>query len=388
MSDKGMINSERMVQHFETLVRIPSESKEEREVALKLKQELENLGAEVFIDDADKTVNGNSGNVIAYVKGSKPDVSPFLLSAHMDTVPPGKGVRPVRKERMLKSSGDTVLGGDDKSGLSIIVEVLRTLKEKNLPYGDLEIAFTICEEIGLLGAKILDPKRLRSKEGIVLDSEEASVLTTRGPAAVRMDVDVIGLESHAGVAPEKGISAVRIAAEGISKMKLGRIDKETTANIGVIQGGVATNIIPNRVHLKGEARSLDPKKLKIQASHMKKCFEDAARKFFVKTKGKKTAGKVKIEIDHDYTRLNLSRNSRVVKLAFEAARYLGYPLKEGATGGGSDANVYNLWKISTANLGTGMRDIHTVKEWLNLDDFEKSANLVAQMVLFHAGNQP
>ncbi len=384
MNHQSFINRERMIQHVEDLFRVSSESREEREIAVKLKEELENLGAEVFVDDADKAVNGNSGNVIAYVKGNKPDAPPFLLSAHMDTVVPGKGVRPIRNGKVLKTSGDTVLGGDDKSGLSIIMEVLRTLKEKDLPYGDLEIAFTVCEEIGLLGAKALDPKRLKSKDGLVLDSEEACILTTKGPAAVRMDVDVIGLESHAGVAPEKGVSAIKIAAEAISKMKLGRIDKETTANIGVIQGGAATNIIPNHVHLKGEARSLEPAKLKVQTAHMKKCFEDAAKKFFVKTKGKKITGKVKLDIDHDYTRLNLSKNSQVVKLGIEAARELGYSLKEGATGGGSDANVYNLWKIRSANLGTGMRDIHTVKEWLDLDDFERSANLVAQMILLHA----
>src|SRR5205085_9087199 len=142
--------------------------------------------------------------------------------------------------------------------------VLRTLQDRALPHGDLEIIFSICEEIGLLGAKAVDPKSLRSSDGLVLDSEDATILTTQGPGAVRMDFDIHGLEAHAGVAPEQGISAVKIAAEAISKMKLGRIDKETTANIGVIQGGLATNIIPNCVHLKGEARSLNPQKLKAQ----------------------------------------------------------------------------------------------------------------------------
>jgi tripeptide aminopeptidase len=380
-----MINLERMISHTESLMRIDSESRQERDVALKLKEELESLGAHVHIDDADKKVGGNTGNVIAYVEGNHPNAPPFLLSAHMDTVVPGKGVKLVRQGKVLKTSGDTVLGGDDKSGLSIIMEVLRTLKEKNLPHPNLEIVFTVCEEIGLLGAKALDPKALKSKIGLVLDSEFASILTTQGPAAVRMEVDVHGLEAHAGVAPERGISAIKIVSEAIAKMKLGRIDKETTANIGVIEGGLATNIIPNHVHLKGEARSLNPAKLKTQVAHMKKVFEDAAKKYKLKVGKKTVLGKAKVQITDDYSRLNVSKNSKVVKLAREAAKKLGYTLKEGATGGGSDANVFNKWKIETANLGTGMRDIHTVKEWLDLKDFEQAGNLVAQMLILHAG---
>ncbi len=381
-----MINLERMTDHVEELVRIDSESRHEKEVALKLKAELEALGAEVSIDDAAEKIGANVGNVIAFIKGNKPDAAPFLLSAHMDTVVPGKRVRPVRTGKVLKTSGDTILGGDDKSGLSIIMEVLRTLKEREIPHGDLEIAFTICEEIGLLGAKAVDRKRLRSTDGLVLDSEEANLLIIEGPAAVRMEFKVHGIEAHAGVAPEEGLSAIKMASNAISKMKLGRIDKETTANIGVIEGGLATNIIPNLVSLKGEARSLSVSKLKTQIHHMKNCFEVAAKKHVLKKHGKKLTGKIESMIDHDYFRINLNKNARVVKLALEAARKLRYNLKAGSTGGGSDANVYNRWGIRVANLGTGMRDIHTVKEWLDLLDFERSANLVAEMVVLHAAN--
>lgn len=379
-----MINFERMIDHVLDLIRIDSESRQEKDVAFRLKSQLEKLGAEVYMDDAGSKTGSNTGNVIACVKGTKSDVPPFLLSAHMDTVVPGKGVRPVRAGKAVKTSGNTILGGDDKTGLSIIMEVLRTLKEKGTTHGDLEIVFSICEEIGLLGAKAVDPKRLRAKDGIVLDSEFASILTTQGPAAVRMEVNVHGLASHAGVAPENGISAIQIASEAIAKMKLGRIDKETTANIGVIQGGLATNIIPNLVCLKGEARSLNPGKLQAQVRHMKRCLDEAVKKHALKRGGKKGTGKIEAEVDHDYSRLNLNQNARVVKLAHKAAKKLAYTLKEGATGGGSDANVYNRWNIRVANLGTGMRDIHTVKEWIDLDDFNRSANLLAEMITLHA----
>lgn len=379
-----MINAPRMFNHVEELIRIDSESRHERDIAQQLKSELQSLGGQVVLDDSASKTGSNIGNVIACFKGTKTDAPPFLLSAHMDTVVPGKGVRPTRNAKAIKSSGNTILGGDDKTGLSIIIEALRTLQEKNLPYGDLEVVFSVCEEIGLLGAKFVDPKCLRSKDGLVLDSEEASILTTRGPGAVRMEIKVHGLEAHAGVAPEHGISAIKIASDAISKMKLGRIDKETTANIGVIHGGAATNIIPNLVTLQGEARSLNAQKLKAQVNHMKRCFDEAAAKHVLKRNGKKIPGKISASVDNDYSQLTLSQNAKVVKLARLAAKALGYTLREGATGGGSDANVYNRWSIRMANLGTGMRDIHTVKEWIDLDDFERSANLVVQMIVLNA----
>jgi len=379
-----MANRNRMIEHVLSLIKIDSESRHEKDVALKLKAELEALGASVRIDDTDKITGSNTGNVIAYFKGTKPNVPPFLLSAHMDTVVPGKGIRPILSAKAIKTSGDTILGGDDKTGLSVVMETLRVLKEKNLPHGDLEIVFTVCEEIGLLGAKAVDPKRFRSKDGLVLDSEFATILTTQGPAAVRMEFTIHGVEAHAGVCPEEGLSAIKVAAQAIAKMKLGRIDKETTANVGLIEGGLATNIIPNRVQLKAEARSLNVQKLKTQINHMTGCFREASAKNILRKNGKKITAKIDSDIGNDYFRLDLKNNARVVKLALQASKELGYSLKPGSTGGGSDANIYNRWGIRAANLGSGMRDIHTVKEWIDLDDFERSANLVVSILSLHA----
>lgn len=379
-----MIHRDRMIEHVESLLRIDSESRQEKEIAVKLKHELKSLGAAVRIDDAGRAVQGNTGNLIALFPGNKPNIPPFLLSAHMDTVVPGKGVKPLRNGQMITTGGNTVLGGDDKSGLSIIMEVLRTIREKNLPHGDIEIVFSICEEVGLLGAKAVDPKQFRAKDGLVLDSEDAALLTTQGPAAVRMDIDIHGLEAHAGVAPERGLSAIKIVSDAIARMKLGRIDKETTANIGIIHGGLATNIIPKQVSLKGEARSLSVPKLQKQVQHMAECFEKSADKYRLKINGKTVVGKSEIRVVDDYPLLKVSSKSRAVQLARKAAKKLRYRLKEAATGGGSDANIYNRWNINMPNLGTGMRDIHTVKEWLDLDDFERAANLVAEMLVLHA----
>jgi tripeptide aminopeptidase len=194
----------------------------------------------------------------------------------MDTVAPGEGVVPVLDGTILRSDGRTVLGGDDKSGVAIICEALRVVREKKIPCGPVDVAFTICEEAGLLGAKCLDVSRLKARTGLVLDSDSVGFLFTRAPAANRFEIAVHGLEAHAGVCPEKGINAIQVAAEGIARMKLGRIDGETTANIGVVEGGVAVNIVPNTVLLKGEARSHNEEKLAAQTAHMIRCLEEAA----------------------------------------------------------------------------------------------------------------
>src|SRR5919205_1752132 len=265
-----MINQERIKNLLLELVQIDSVSREERDVAQRIKQICEELGAEVFIDDAGEKVGGNTGNVIARFPGARPSAEPIMMSAHMDTVVPGRGVKPIIEGDIIRTDGSTVLGGDDKSGCAVILETIRCLQEQSIPHAPIDAVFSICEEVGLLGAKHLDMSKVRAKYGIVFDSDDPGFLFTKGPSADHFEFRVYGLESHAGVAPEQGISAIRIAAEAISAMKLFRIDDETTANIGIIEGGKATNIITNFVYLKGEARSLNEEKLRAQCDHMVK----------------------------------------------------------------------------------------------------------------------
>jgi tripeptide aminopeptidase len=273
-----------------------------------------------------------------------------------------------------------VLGGDDKSGCAVIIETIRCLKEQNIQHTDIEAVFSICEEVGLLGAKHLDVSRIRSKYGIVFDSDDPGFLFTKGPSANHLEFKVYGLEAHAGVAPEDGISAIKIAAEAISNMKLFRIDEETTANIGVIEGGKATNIITNFVYLKGEARSLSEEKLKRQCDHMVKCFEDAAARYEVTVEGRTTRGRVESIVEPEYYAMNVPEDSRVVQLVKEAATRMGLTVETMASGGGCDANIFNRKGIECANLGTGMRAIHTVNEWLDVKDMYASAEMTLEIL--------
>lgn len=378
-----MISKERMTEHLMDLIRIDSPSKTEKEVALKLENEMNELGAECVFDDVGEKVNGNIGNLIVKVKGNT-DAPAFFLSSHMDTVSPGLGIQPRIENGIMRSDGTTILGSDDKSGVSIIVEVIRTLKEQNIPHGDIEVAFTICEEIGLLGAKYIDITQFNSKYGIVLDSSTPKRLVLKCPTSDVAVFKVHGLEAHAGLCPENGINAIKIVSEAISNMNIGRIDHETTSNIGIVSGGVATNIVPNLVIVKGEARSHDNSKLDREMEHMSKCFTDAAEKYSVTLEGETIKPKVEIEIERVYEKMDVSSDAYITKMVDKAVNNLGYEIKHHTTGGGCDANYFNNMGIECVNLGTGMYELHTVNEHVIMDEFYRSAEIVLETLKLNA----
>ena len=375
-----MINQERIKNLLLELVQIDSHSRKERDVAERLKKYCEEMGAQVEIDDAGRAVGGNTGNVIARFPGTIPGAESIMMSAHMDTVVPGEGVKPIIEGDIIRTDETTVLGGDDKSGCAVVIEVIRCLQEQNIPHAPIEAIFSICEEVGLLGAKNVDVSKLKAKYGIVFDSDDPGFLFTKGPSSNHIEFKVRGLESHAGVAPEEGMSAIKIAAEGLAAMKLGRIDEETTANIGIIEGGVATNVIPNLDVLKGETRSHSEEKLEAQTRHMAQHLHDAAAKYAVTVVEKTTEAWVEEHVQREYSSMDVPDSSRVVQLVVSAAARLGLTVKTMASGGGCDANIFNRKGIECANLGTGMRAIHTVSEWLDVKDMYASAEMTLEIL--------
>ncbi len=379
-----MVNRERFVQHFLDLVRIDSHSRREGAIMRRLQADLEALGAGVEYDDAGAALGGEIGNLIARVPGTRPTAPPLFLNAHVDTVVPGEGVKPRLEGDIIRTDGTTVLGGDDKSGVAVIVETLRALKEEGVPHGDLEVVFTICEEVGLLGAKHLDYGRLRAHEGISLDSDGPEEIIAEAPAACRLEFRVHGLAAHAGVRPEAGISAIRIAGEAIARMRLGRLDDESTANIGVIEGGKATNIITDFVLVRGEARSHDERKLARQVAHMRRRFQHAARRHRVERDGQGITGRVEDAVSRDYPRLRLTPDLRIVQLISEAGRRLGREIRTRRTGGGLDANIFNDRGIAVATFGTGQHEIHTLNEYLNIPESLRAAELMAECIRLNA----
>ena len=380
-----MIDRTRLVAEFLELVRIDSLSKREGRIAKRLGETLTGLGAAVEEDDAGQKVGGEAGNLLAKLPGTAPGAPALLLCAHMDTVVPGENVKPVVSGDVIRTDGTTVLGGDDKSGLVAILETLRVLREDRIPHGPIDVLFTICEEYGLLGAKHFDAGRLRARTGLVLDVDGACELVVRAPAANKMVFTVHGLEAHAGVCPEQGISAIKVAGEAIAAMRLGRIDAETTANLGLIEGGLAVNIVPNRVRLRGEARSLSLEKLEAQTDHMRRCFEEAAARHRTRVGERLHTARAETRVERDYDRLDLPVDAPIVQLMKRAAANLGKPFTTRATGGGSDANVLNGRGLQVANLACGMREIHTVNEWIDVKDMVATTELLLETVRLHTG---
>ena len=375
-----MIDKARLKERVLELVRIDSLSRKERAIALRLKEILEALGGVVFMDDAGSAVGGEVGNLVAHFDGNVEGAEAMLLSAHMDTVAPGEGVTPVVDGDVIRSDGTTVLGGDDKSGLAIILEVLQAVREEEVPHGHIDVVFTICEEVGLLGAKHLDLGLVRAKTGLVLDSDSIGFLITKAPAVNHLEFEVHGLEAHAGICPERGISAIQVAARGIAAMRLGRIDEDTTANLGLVSGGTAVNIVPNRVMLTGEVRSHDEEKLERQTQAMVACLQDAAAGATLELDGRLHETRVESRVRREYDRMDVSHDTAIVQRVHEAARNLGLAVDTVAKGGGCDANVLNKRGLQVANLASGMRDIHTVHEWLDVNDLVTAARIIHEVV--------
>ncbi len=375
------LNEKRLVETFLKLARTDSESYDERAMQELVEKELKESGCRVTVDNAGKKYNTNAkGNVIAFLPGTVKS-APFVLCSHLDTVTPGKGVKPVVKKDCITSDGTTVLGGDDKAGVAIILEILRTLKEQSPAHPPVEVVFTLSEEVGMFGSKNLDCKKLKGREGLILDNEEVDTLLIQGPAVNTIEVWIKGLAAHAGVAPEKGISALEVASYALGQMKLGRIDKDTVANFGVVKGGSATNVVMPELYLKGEARSLVNEKLAKQTAHMKACFDKAVKRFTKKINGKTCKPEVKFVAQERYPAVRVDKKHPVVKSAVAAAKKAGVALKPIACGGGCDANVLAGKGFTLPNVGVGVRDCHSTKEKLILKEFFAAFHIVLETLL-------
>jgi len=366
------VNQERVVQEFLDLVQIDSETKHETAIAAVLKEKFEALGLVVKEDDSKKETGHGAGNLICMLKGNTDGTDAIYFTSHMDTVVPGQGIRPVIKDGWISSDGTTILGADDKAGLAAILEALRVLKEDGSRHGDLQFIITAGEESGLVGAKALDPSLIQAEYGFALDSDgEVGDLIVAAPTQAKIHAVIRGKTAHAGVAPEKGVSAITLASKAISKMPLGRIDDETTANIGRFEGGQQTNIVCDYVEVLAEARSLSNEKMAEQAAKMKAAFEEAAEE---------NGGSAEVEIEIMYPGYKLSETDRVVQVAKQAAKRIGKESRLLKSGGGSDANVFAGYGIPTVNLAIGYEDIHTTKERIQVEDLVQTAKLVLAII--------
>ncbi len=363
----------RLVEEFLELVQIDSETKHEQVIAPILVQKLEEMGFDVFQDDAHTRNGHGAGNIIATLKGDE-SIEPIYFTVHMDTVVPGIGIKPeIREDGYIYSDGTTILGADDKAGMAAIFEMARRIKEKNINHGTIQFIITAGEESGLVGAKELNPAHIIAKYGFAVDSDgKVGGIVVAAPFQAKVNVKVFGKTAHAGVAPEKGISAITVAAKAVAQLKLGRLDEETTANIGRFEGGKATNIVCDEVTIFAEARSIDEAKLNVQTAHMKETFERVAEEH---------GARAEVEVFLSYPGFRVTENDKVVQIAQRAATAVGRTPELGISGGGSDANVIAGFGIPTVNLSVGYEEIHTTNERIPVEELEKLADLLEQIII-------
>lgn len=374
MIDGGyrMINEERLLKEFLELVQVDSETKNEAEIAKVLKQKFLELGVDVVEDDTTATTGHGAGNLICTLKGSKEQVDTIYFTSHMDTVVPGKGIKPSIKDGYVVTDGTTILGADDKAGLAVMLEVVRVLKEQSISHGTIQFIITVGEESGLVGAKALDPSLLVAKYGYALDSDgKVGNIIVAAPTQAKVKATIFGKTAHAGVAPEKGISAITIAAKAISRMPLGRIDEETTANIGRFEGGTQTNIVCDHVEILAEARSLVNEKMEGQVQKMKAAFEEVASEM---------GGRAEVDVQVMYPGFKFGEGDHVVEVARKAAAKIGRSSELLRSGGGSDANVIAGFGIPTVNLAVGYEEIHTTNERMPIEELNKLAEYVIAII--------
>ncbi|MEN3001906.1 MAG: M20/M25/M40 family metallo-hydrolase [Armatimonadota bacterium] len=375
-----LLNHERMTELFLQLVQIESGSENEAEICQFVAEKLRQLGADtVQIDDASKQIGGTGGNVFARFKGTV-DAPPLLLNAHLDTVSPTKGIQVVRTPNEIKTDGRTILGADNKAGVAIILEVLQTLRERKLPHPPLEVVFSIREEKGLLGAKVFDARLLKARYGLVVDGRETPTeIFIQSPTHWKFEVVFYGRAAHAGAEPEKGRNAIQMAAKAIAQMEWGRLDEETTANIGTIEGGQAMNIVPDKVKLVGEFRSFNPERVQSLANRWHQLCERVA---------KEHEGRAEVTFSKTFDAVRVPPDAPIAKVAVAALKELGLEARLTRTGGGSDANAFSTHGIQCLVFPTGADAIHSPQERLILPNFYTCGEAVLRIVLLWAKQPP
>ena len=352
---------DRMVNQFIEFVRIASESGNERVFLEHLRTVLESeFTGEISLD--------GYGNLLAKLPAKRNESRETLMfCCHSDTVPPGVGIEPVLRNGILHSRGNTVLGADDKSGIAELLEGVRLAKS----HPNLELVFTRQEETGHIGAKRLELSSLKARYGFVLDGEDLTTIINGGPSNVFIIATLLGKAAHAGIEPESGISAIRIACAAISMVEEGWVTPRTTVNIGKIEGGRARNTVPDEVKITGECRSLDHRECMQRSQRIKELFERTAAE---------AGAEARVDLDLAYKAFNVSEDSNAVRIAREAVRSIGLSPKVEQSRGASDASTLNERSIECVALGTGVRAPHTTQESIAVEDMHSAARIVSHIL--------
>jgi tripeptide aminopeptidase len=362
-----------VVELFTQLAAVPSPPGEEREVADRVTGYLGEIGLDVDEDDAGERIGSTAGNLLAGVEPTGEGGTPLFLCAHLDTVPPDGPLRPVIDDAgVVRNAGGTILGADNKAAVAAMLEAVRRVLAEERPHAGIELLFTPKEEIGLLGAAAFDHSRLRARVGYVYDmAAPIGDVILGAPHSHSMQVRFHGRAAHSGMYPEEGRSAIAAAARAISDLRLGRLDEDTTANVGLIEGGTAGNIVPVYCTFLAEARSHDERKLADVVQEMLDAVAFAA--------GLEEC-EVETEVHKSYRGYRFRRDDVAVRIAADALAASGFEPRFGLTGGAADANVFNERGLACVNLANGMTDIHTPEERIAVTDLEAMVGVTLALV--------
>jgi tripeptide aminopeptidase len=361
------VNKDRLFKTFRELAEISSPSYQEAEVIVWLEKWAKKLKLEF-----EKLPCDRSFNVVIRIPATVEGKKSLMFSGHTDTVTPCDNITVVETETRFESDGTTILGGDDKAGLAAILEAVNMIQEEKIPHGQIELLFTCAEEIGLLGMKGMDMTKVSPDFTFVLDSGgPIGSVAIEAPYHTTMKINLKGKAAHAGMEPEKGKSAITCAAHIISSLELGRIDEETTANIGTISGGKATNIVAEDAYFNLEVRSRNKSKLAAAEKKIKDTIRGVAKQHGVK---------VFIDRKLEYSGYRIKENAPILKLFNKACAELKIKPMYEAHGGGSDTNILNGAKHQAVNISCGMAKVHTTSEFVKKTDLVKSAGLVYSII--------
>ncbi len=362
-----------MLSLFLDLAAIPSPPGEERAVADRVLEYLEALGLEANEDDAGPKVGSQIGNILARVEPSGEGGIPLFLCAHLDTVPLEGPLEPVvGEDGVVRNAGGTILGADNKASVAAMLEATARVLDNGRPHAGIELLFTPMEEVGLRGAAAFDVERLRAKVGYVYDhAGPVGEVIVGAPHMRKLDVVFHGRAAHAGMYPEEGRSAIAAAAKAVADLRLGRIDDETTANVGVIEGGTGRNVIPEHCRLLAEARSHDERKAAEVVKEMLETFTFAAGL---------AECEVEVQLEGSARGYRFRRDDLPVRLAATAIERTGREASFVLSGGGADANVFNDRGLQCVNLANAMTDIHTPDERIAVSDLEAMVDVTLALV--------
>ncbi|MGG0664529.1 M20/M25/M40 family metallo-hydrolase [Viridibacillus arvi] len=366
------VNEQRLLELFLDLAKIDGPSTKEQLVADYLAKELPKLGFTIEFDEAHKNFNGEVGNLVAWKEGTDSTIPPLFFSTHMDTVLPTKNLKPVIKDGVIYSDGTTILGADDRAALASYIEAIRAVIESEIPHGPIELLLTVNEQPGLVGARFMDYSKIKSKVGYIFDSSgDVGQTILKGPFSSRIYLKVKGNAAHIALNAEEGNSAFVIAAAGLLKMKLGKVDEETLANIGMIEGGELTSIIPDTVTLAGEVRSFSKEKLNMQLRHMEQVMKEAA---------KELGGVVEITLEKKYSGFDIPEEHILVQNVTDASRQINVQPYLTNTLGGADTNVLNENGLTCITLGNGFQNIHSYRECISIENLINTGRLTASLI--------